>query len=617
MANDIQIKGKISVDTGNTEQAVTNVTNKLKGAGDEMQKVGGSSVGMTGNFSNLKKTLGDCVPALGGVTDGIGKVNMAFKALLANYVVLILAAIAAALYMLYKAFTSTADGADQLSFIFDGMKAVVLTVRDTILGVGKAIVKFFSGDFKGAMEEGSNAVNGFGYKCEEAFNRAYDASKQLDDIEDRMKELDVQRAKSNAAIKASKELLNDENATYEQKKKALSEVAKLESETSKEELDLAQRKMEALKQKNKAQIENKTLSQEQIDEMQQAEIAYYNKQEELTGKQIQLQKQERALDKQQAAEKKAAHDEQVRQHKERMKEAEERKKAAEKELEEFRKLTEERNKAARKAREQERTDEVAFGEQLAKEEASREAALQKQVETNERVRLENKKKLAELELLNDPNSTVNKLAKIDADLQLELSKLAEGDLQRQVLLKKAANEKKKIEEESAAASEAIREKEMQSKIAAANASGDMLNNLSALVGRGTAVGKAAAVSAATISMFTSAQQAYQRGIEIPFVGMALGPINAGLAIATGIKNIKEILKVKVPNGGGGGGSAPSISTPVTPVTPQAQRTTIDQTSVNAIGNAAQGGTARAYLLPSDMLTEQERQARIHKAASIG
>jgi len=615
---DVKIQGSISVNTGNTEQAVEGVKKSVSGAATEMQKMQGNTGGLTGNFANLKKGLTDAVPAFGGVTQGIGQVNSALKVLLANPIVLILAAIAAALYMLVKAFTSTAEGADQLSFIFDGMKAVVLTVRDTILGVGKAIVKFFSGDFKGAMEEGSKAVNGFGDKCEEAFNRAYDASKQLDDIEDRMKELDVQRAKSNAAIKASKELLNDENASYEQKKKALAEVAKLEESTSKEELDLAAKKVEALKQKNKAQIENKTLSQEQIDEMQQAEIAFYNKQEELTGKQIQLQRQARTLDKQKADEDKAAHDEAVRRNKELQKAAEERQKEREKELKEIQKLETEKAKANREALIQQQKDEIAYGEQLAKDDQALEDAEQKRIANNEKTRLENKKKLAELAALSDPNSTQMKLAKVDADLQLELSKLAEGDIQRQILMKKAADESVKIKAEEVEAKRQLDELEFQNKMANINAIGGAVSGLSNLIGQETAVGKGIAVAAATIDTFQSASTVFRQAAKNPItvVNPAYPYLMALPAVLGGIGRVKQILAVKVPRGGAAsGGSAPA--TPTAPVLPQAQSTRLDQTSVNAIGNAAGGGTVRAYVTETDLNNSRERDLRLQKAASIG
>ena len=98
--------------------------------------------------------------------------------------------------------------------------------------------------------------------------------------------------------------------------------------------------------------------------------------------------------------------------------------------------------------------------------------------------------------------------------------------------------------------------ETQARVQALDAVSNTLEMASELAGKQTGVGKTLAVVAATISMFTSAQKAYESTIGIPFVGPTLAPINAGLAIAVGLKNIANINKVKVP--GGGGGSAPSV-----------------------------------------------------------
>jgi len=92
---------------------------------------------------------------------------------------------------------------------------------------------------------------------------------------------------------------------------------------------------------------------------------------------------------------------------------------------------------------------------------------------------------------------------------------------------------------------------------ALTATANTLGQISELFGKQTKAGKAAAIAEATIQMFLSAQKAYSSTVGIPIVGPVLAPINAGLAIAAGIKNIKAINAVKVPNDGGGGGSVPS------------------------------------------------------------
>ena len=88
---------------------------------------------------------------------------------------------------------------------------------------------------------------------------------------------------------------------------------------------------------------------------------------------------------------------------------------------------------------------------------------------------------------------------------------------------------------------------------ALTATASTLGQIAELFGKQTAAGKAAAIAEATINTFLSAQKAYTSTVGIPVVGPVLAPINAGLAIAAGIKNIKAITAVQTPDGSGGGG----------------------------------------------------------------
>jgi hypothetical protein len=93
---------------------------------------------------------------------------------------------------------------------------------------------------------------------------------------------------------------------------------------------------------------------------------------------------------------------------------------------------------------------------------------------------------------------------------------------------------------------------------------DFAGNLSTIFGENTAIGKAAAIASATISTYLAATEAYASLAGVPVVGPVLGAVAAGAAIAAGIANIKKIIEVKIPGGGGGSSiSAPtSISTSV-------------------------------------------------------
>ena len=612
---DLDIKSRISVDASDLQNKLPDAQQKLTETATAAKKAESATGGLSGNFGNLRKSLSDSIPALGGVSEGVGRVSGAFKALLANPIVLLLAGIATALYGLFKAFTSTADGADQLSFVFEGMKAVVLTVRDTVLNVGSAIVKFFKGDFKGAMEDGKKAVEGFGDKAVESFNRAHEAAKMLDDIEDAMLQLDIQRAKSNAAIKATKELLNDENASYEDKKKALEEVGKLENETAKEELDLAKKKFETIKYQQQEQIKNKTQSQEQIDELAKAEIAYYNKQEELTGKQIQLQRKQRTLDKQKAAEDKAEHDAAIQRHKERIAKIKEQQDAEKKSREELLKLERELKLERLSLAKEEFSVKLI---QIEDERRARIAAANGNVDAIRQINENARIKLLQLQQqANTQDEAEEKRAQgAKTTVVVDAAKI------RTDKLAAASSQQTTDEQRQAAARQEIARQEAEARQEMAYAIGGALSGLTELIGQETAVGKGIAVAATTIETYKAASTVFSQAAKNPItiVNPAYPYLMAAPAVLGGLARVKQILAVKVPKGGAGaGGSAPSAGATVqAPVTPQATTTRLDQQQVNQIGNAAAAGAAgRAYVLDSDYRDSNELNGRLSRAATIG
>lgn len=185
-------------------------------------------------------------------------------------------------------------------------------------------------------------------------------------------------------------------------------------------------------------------------------------------------------------------------------------------------------------------------------------------------------------------------------------KLSDEDYTKQT--KENSDKRKKIDEAETA-----------SKIENAQKISGLLGNLSNLFGKQTAAGKAAAIAQTTIDTYLGAQKAYQSLAGIPVVGPALGVAAAAAAVASGLKNVKEIVKVQTPGGQGSTGT-PNINSnfqtaaaPIAPQAPQAQTATLDQQSINQLGNV----TARAYVVESDVSNSQERINRINRAARFG
>jgi hypothetical protein len=140
-----------------------------------------------------------------------------------------------------------------------------------------------------------------------------------------------------------------------------------------------------------------------------------------------------------------------------------------------------------------------------------------------------------------------------------------------------------------------------------------LTILSAIIDQNSVAGKAIAVAQAIINTYQGATRALGQGGVLGFVG-------AGAVIAAGLINVKKIVSTNIPSAKGtgtvgGGASAPSLnaSAPLAPPQPQAQTTTLDNRTINAIGNQA----VRAYVVENDVTSNQQRIAAIRQRARFG
>ena len=236
------------------------------------------------------------------------------------------------------------------------------------------------------------------------------------------------------------------------------------------------------------------------------------------------------------------------------------KKALDAQKEHNKKLKEEAEAAAKKRKEdlaQEQVDlgriaEAAYDKMLKDRIDSLDAELTAILEFDQRV-LDNEQKknlaLADADLQKANNTNLSFKDRLSAIKERE-------DLEKNIVFKNA-DEKTAYEKANADARVEIAKEEAKAKMDALDAVSNTLGMAADLAGRQTGIGKALALAQATISMFTSAQKAYEATVGIPIVGPTLAPINAGLAIAVGLKNIKEIAKVKVP--GSGGGASPNVA----------------------------------------------------------
>lgn len=297
---DLQVNSNIqdtSKKVDGLKTSVNDAKTSVKGFKNETEKIN------TGAIDKLGGSLSNLSPAFKNGITSAKQLGSQLLLLAANPIVAVTLSLVAAVGLLFKAFSSTKAGADQLSQVMAGLSSVVDVVRDRILNVGNAIVKFFSGDFKGALNEGKKAISGFSDEVVGEFKKAANATKDLQQVEDAFNRLSVSRAKVNRDLAISKELLTDENASFEEKRKALEKIKITEGKQTEQELANAKKKFEAIKALNALS----DTSRENKKKEQEAEAALFALQEQSARDRRAINKQEKTLlNQQKAAEKEAA-----------------------------------------------------------------------------------------------------------------------------------------------------------------------------------------------------------------------------------------------------------------------------------------------------------------------
>lgn len=279
---------------------------------------------------------------------------------------------------------------------------------------------------------------------------------------------------------------------------------------------------------------------------------------------------------------------------------------AEKQKEQLEKLAQLR----REGREKEKQAIEEYGQQLADLENEQAEAERQRLIDNKALELETKLALAEQALIDDPDSIDNKIAKTNADFELEMANFEGNEIQRQNLIKLHGQEITQIKQDEFNTLRNLQQQHLDNELTTYGAAASALSEL---IGRQTVAGKALAIAEATINVFKAGLQVFSQPMPgIPPVSLGIKIASMVAAIATGIVTVKKIVSTKVPGKGGGGGGAPSIPPIPAPIIPRPQTTALDQQTINQVGNAAN----RAYVLETDVSGNQERIRRLNRAARI-
>lgn len=528
---------------------------------------------------------------IGGVVQGVKGLGTAFKALAANPIGLVISAIAGALTLLFKAFTSTKKGAETLQQVTAGLSAGLDVLRDVLVSVGerlfeaftnpkqavldlwetiktnfvnrikgiveflpavgKAIKQAFSGDLKGAAKTATNALGkialgvedvvgktqNFIDKTKEVVNEIVEEGKaaaaltaQLQSVEDRQRQLNVERAKQNALISEAKKRVTDETLSYEERRQALEEAAAAEQNLLNKEIALAEERL-AAKRALAAQSDSDAAT---LDELAQLEINLANLREQSTNKQKELQDQKKSLNDQEKASIKAIADlerqlnEQLEQdeRKRQQRELENQKQAQLEQIDQLKATEEEKAALKLKVEEKYQQDEQKLKEQYAEEDRQKE--LERLDTKIELQRVSNEEDLANLQTL------------LNEKMELELSN-SDLTAEERLLIKQ------KYDEAFIQSEQELTMKQLELERQKAQVALDGLELVKQIAGEGSRVGKAAAIAQALINTYLGVSEVLKSPSVLPEpFGTIQKIVSSGLILATGFKNVQEIRGVKPP-----------------------------------------------------------------------
>jgi len=210
-------------------------------------------------------------------------------------------------------------------------------------------------------------------------------------------------------------------------------------------------------------------------------------------------------------------------------------------------------------------------------------------------------------------------AKIDAQIALDefMEQSRQTNFERK---KEIEDEEARIEKENSDSKVAVAKAEADAKDKIFAQTEKALGQLSGIAGEETKAGKAFAVAAATINTYRGVSDALAATTVTPFE-TALKFINAASILSNGLKNVKSILAVKIPQtsvggrmsgggGVGGGGAAPQAP------------------SFNIVGSDPQNQLAqtlatqtdkpvKAFVVSGDVTTAQSLDRNIIQESSLG
>ena len=566
---------KLKVENG---EALLSVEELNKALGDTNKKTDALNDTMSSATEAVDKYTNGAASGFKALISGVQTTIKAMTTLKGAIIATGLGALVVALGSLFTYFTQTSRGADKFAEIMGGVSAAVKVVIDRVIGLGESLVKLFSGDFKGAVEGVKNAFKGLGDEIVKETAAGKALAKQLDDIEDRERDLIKMRAEANREIAKARIIADDETKSIEERQKAVRRAFDLENNVAKAEQKNAQAYVKYLKDR----IALGESTDEDLRNLAEAEAKVNDLRTESLRRQRRLETELKGL----RNESKVAAEEEAKAIEEREKKAFE---AATERIKVEREVAEIEKKAAEARKLQQSQNVNAYNDMLAQMKGSLGTAQEQELAAAE----QQYQQLLTLAIKAGKNTT-------------EVTYLYE-EKKKQIKDKYAKEERARELAQAAKSVELVGQSfgAIAQLTEALNKGNEKNAEKTFRITKALRLAEAVANTAAAIMSQLTAGPA--------------GFVPAAIAAATGAAQIATIAATKFqPNGGGGGStrvSQPSIptSTPTAqPLTPNIQFGATENQLAGLLGRPM-----RAYVVNQDITNANQLERRIRSSATIG
>lgn len=224
-------------------------TDVTKGIDNVEKSIEGTSKATAGLTTQLDKMTGGAVTGLKNFTAGLKSGVAGLKTFKVALAATGIGALVIAVGTLISYFTNTKRGAEQLSKATAALGAAFDVIKDRISALGGALVKFFTGDFKGALEDVQDAFTGITDEIIREAAAARDLQDAMNSLKDAERGFIRQRAETNKAIAETRLRVEDETLSYDERILALEQAIALEEQTVARELELAEERARIIRER--------------------------------------------------------------------------------------------------------------------------------------------------------------------------------------------------------------------------------------------------------------------------------------------------------------------------------------------------------------------------------